>query len=95
MIKYLRSVGLLAIRSCGLWLPNSISSLRLMAMADTISEPWLIALEYAYDSGISILQKIVSTTRSIPFFPYLCIRFPKEGVVNVFSLLLTGSKVVA
>ena len=58
-----RSVGLLALRSKAAVYGSPLASLRedlwseLMAMADTISEPWLIALEYAYDSDLSIWRQ--------------------------------------
>lgn len=55
-----RSVGLLALRSKAAVYGSPLASLRedlwseLMAMADTISEP---ALEYAYDSDLSIWRQ--------------------------------------
>jgi len=54
-------VGLLALRSKAAVYGSPIASLRedlwSELMADTISEPWLIALEYAYDSDISIWRQ--------------------------------------
>lgn len=47
-----------------------------MAMADTISEPWLIALEYAYDSDIEILRQ--KERIAACYFLLLPIIFPIE-----------------